>query len=217
MSAPRWIALSFCLLLSSAAPLRAEVVFGNLGDDGSGSLSDTGTNFGGAASTQAIAVGFTTGSDSDFLQLQSVTLGLFATSSGTLQRSVSIFSDASGNPGSSLVTSGTVNVGDDAKYTFPFSNYQLAAGTSYWIVPEGSATWYRAEPEVSPSGRNESGWSFVAGRSSTVGSAGPWSSAATTFSVSVQAVPEPSTVALALVGVGGLIGVRLRRRMARLG
>ncbi len=215
MNAPRWMALGLSLFVASAQSVRAEVVFGNLGSDGSGGLSDTGTNFAGAATNKALAMGFTTGTNPDFLQLQSVTLGLFATSSGTLPRSVSIFSNAAGDPGSAVVTSGVVNVGDDAKYTFSFSNYQLTAGTSYWIVPEGPATWYLNEGESPPTVQNASGWSFVAGRRSTVGSAGPWLPGGSNLSVSVAAVPEPSTVALGVAGLAGLAGFRLRRRMTR--
>jgi hypothetical protein len=220
MNAPRWIALGLCFLVASAQSVRAEVVFGNLGNTGSGGLNGSNTDIV-AVATQpgeysGLAQGFTTGSLTQFLKLESVVLGLFA-DSGVSARTVSLFSNNAGVPGTELVVSNAVSVGAQAKYTFGFSSYQLAANTSYWIVPQPDVSWHLSQPVAAPIGLNSSGYAYLGSAQKTFESANTWTSPAddTRFSISVQAVPEPSTVALGFAGVAGLAGFCLRRRMTR--
>lgn len=194
----------------------AEVVFGNLGATGTGALSSTNTDFGPTDGTRALAQGFTTGSSNDYLTLQSITLGLFDNTIPDL-RSVSIYSNNAGNPGTSLFTSSSQAVTTTNKYTFTFANSKLNANTTYWIVPEGPASWYLDAGITNPGEQNGSGYAYAGTRLSTVGTGGPWtSSGLTSYSVSIQAVPEPSTYCLAAIGVGGagLMGWRRRKGAA---
>jgi hypothetical protein len=199
--------------LVSGSIATAEVVFGNLGATGTAALSSTNTDFGPTDGTRALAQGFTTGSSNDYLTLQSITLGLFDNTSPDL-RTVSIYSNNAGSPGTSLFTSSSQAVTTTNKYTFTFANPKLNANTTYWIVPGGPASWYVENGFTNPTEQNGSGYAFVGTRLSTVGTGGPWtSSGLTSYSVSIQAVPEPSTYAMAAIGAGvaGLMGWRRRK------
>lgn len=200
-----------------AAP-PTDVVYGNLGSTGGGALSTTNTDIlpvaTGEGDTSALAQGFTTGSSAQFLTLQSVVLGLFA-EPGVPARTVSLFSDAAGVPGSELAVSNAVSISSQAKYTFSFSSLQLSPNTSYWIVPQSDVSWYVNSTFTAPGAQNTSGYSYLGTAAKTFESAGSWEATGlTSYSLSVTAVPEPSTYALAAIGVaaGGLM--RWRRRIA---
>jgi len=204
------------LTAGSARVATAEVVFGNLGPTASGPLAATSTDIlvsaTAAGQVSAIAQGFTTGNDSAFLTLQSVILGLFA-SGGDPNRTVSLYSNNAGEPGAELAVSSSVAVGAQDKYTFGFSNVPLLANTSYWIVPQSDVSWYVNAGFTNPAVQNGSGYSYLGTASQTFDSGGVWaSSGLTSYSVSVQAVPEPSTYALAALGFGVAGIVRARRR-----
>jgi hypothetical protein len=200
--------------LSSMPSAQAEVVFGNMGQDGSGAISTTFTTFGPLTNpTRGLALGFSTGAGSTDLLVQAVTIGAFATDSGTQPRTVSIFSNSGSVPDSSLFTSASTNVGDDGKYTFSFANAQLAAGQTYWIVPDFSVTWAWAVSggNAVAAEQNDSGYEYVGMVERN--SAGAWNSAFLNYSVSIQAVPEPSTLVLTAAAVGlGCFGAARRRR-----
>lgn len=206
------VAIVMSLLGILSQPARATVVFGNLGAAGTNSPSGTNTDFGPGDSNEiALAQGFTTGSSSQYLTVTSITLGLFATSSGTLNRTVSIFSDASGSPGSAVFTSAVVPVGNTGTYTFNFSNATLNPSTSYWVVPEGPASWYLNNGNSAPTGLNSSG--YVSTGAKLQNPSSQWVSADFPgYSVSVVAVPEPGTVGLLVVAglAGGFALIRRR-------
>jgi len=193
---------------------RAEIVFGNLGPTGTSTLSETSTSFGPTLSTLALAQGFTTGTSN--LTVQSITLGLSAT--GTVSRTVSLYSDASLAPSALLFTSSPVQVGDQNKYTFNFSGADLAPGTSYWIVPEAGSRWYLNFNETPPAVLNASGYAYLGTKRQTITSPGTWVNSSLPYSVSIEAVPEPSSLVMAGLGIGGLAMLERtrRRRQARL-
>lgn len=204
-------------LITSSSPARAEVVFGNLGATGSGALGGTNTDYGpGDAGELALAQGFNTGTSS-LLDIQSVTLGLFVSNSGTSENlSVSIYSDSSGSPGSILFGSPPVPVGNTGTYTFPFSGASLSASTSYWVVPEGPASWYLNALDTTPAGLNSSGYSYTGTKRNqpSVGWTTP-SPNLSSYSVSVVAVPEPPALVLAGIAVSaGILGIGRRRKSA---
>ena len=132
---------------------RSEVVFGNLGSDGSGGLGGTNTD---VTLTDRLAVGFSTGSATN-RTLQSVTLGLFYDVSSTSSFSLSIYDDNGSEPGSLVATSTAISIGNTGKYTFAFANDVLQASQTYWIVPEPDLSWYTNAGFTNPTGQNSSG------------------------------------------------------------
>jgi hypothetical protein len=198
--------------------LRADVVFGNLGPAGAGGISSTQTDFGpGSATTTALAQGFTTGVASTNLQLESVTIGAFATSVGTLPRTVSIYSNSANAPGTPVFTSSPTEVGNNAKYTFNFTSATLSANTSYWVVPDFSVPWtwvYESTDFTPPSQQNSSGYAYLGSSRIQNDAPGVWAPGPSPYSISVSAVPEPTTIGLAIGGLAACGLAFARRRMA---
>jgi hypothetical protein len=197
------------------SPAHAEVVFGNLGSAGTGSLGGTNTDIVPVAAAEGdfsgIAQGFTTGSSNEFLTLQSVVLGLFA-EANVPARTVSLFSNNAGFPGTELAVSSAVTVGTVGRYEFGFGNIPLAANTSYWIVPQPDVSWHTNASVTAPAAQNSSGYSYLGTAVKTFDSAGAWQSAGlNSYAVSINAVPEPSTYALAATALG-LCGIAAARR-----
>jgi len=202
------------VLSFSVAPAHAAVVFGNLGASGTGSLGGTNTDYGPSDTGElALAQGFTVGAASTDLDVQSISVGLFATSSGSTPLTVAIYSNVSNAPGSVLYTSGTVDVGNTGIYTFPFSGASLSPSTGYWIVPQGAASWYLNSDDTAPTGLNSSGYTFINTRrnSPSVGWTTP-SPNLSSYSVSVVAVPEPPAIVLSGIGLASAMYVMRRRR-----
>ena len=213
--------VTFLALVMAGVSAHAEVVFGNLGASGAGALSATNTDFGGGILTDpviSLAQGFTTSSGTQNLLVGSITLGLFSNDTPTA-RTLSIYANSGGVPGGSpLFTSSIANVTSTAKYTFPFgSGAQLAASTSYWLVPEGPASWYFNSGESQPVAQNSSGWAYLGTKRITTDSAGAWIDSIGPYSVSVVAVPEPPALVLAGIAVSaGILGIgRRRQRQSR--
>jgi hypothetical protein len=207
-------------LLGATPSARPEVVFGNLGPTGAGSLSSTQTDIGpSAATTEAIAIGFETGAFSTNPSLQSVTIGTFAASSGTLSRTISIYSNNAGLPGTSLFMSSVIQVGSNGKYPFDFSNVNLDTDSTCWIVPDFSVDWtwvQEAEDEVIPGQQNASWYTYVNRSRIQKSNPGVWANSGNSvYAISVTAVPEPSTVALTAAALGlGCFAALHRRRAA---
>jgi hypothetical protein len=192
------------LTAGSARVATAEVVFGNLGTSGTGAITNTNTDVGPTAGLD-IATSFTTGTSN--LNVTSITLGLFG--DGAISTTVDIFADATGEPApSSLFSSSAVTVGVKGLYTFSFSGATLTANNTYWVIPQADVAWYIAS--AAPVEQNLSGYAFNA---TSENSGSGWLSAGSNrYSISVTAVPEPSTYALAAVGLGVAGFVRARRR-----
>ena len=200
------VAAILALAINSAAQhASADVVFGNLGVSGTGALTNTSTDVGPSLSF-LLAQGFTAASPD--LAVTSVTLGLFG--DGTIPTTVGIFADNFGSPasGTPLFTSGFVDVSAKDKYEFSFSGASLTNGSTYWVIPLANVSWYTAGP--APTVQNASGYAFVA-TAETDGSG--WVPAGSNrYSVSVSAVPEPSTYALSAIGIAAAGFARWRRR-----
>ena len=207
--------------LFAVSTSHAEIVFGNLGANGTGALSDSGSDFGpSATSLKILAQGFTTGTDPDFLTIQSVSIGAFYDNLGTASRTLSIYSNnIEDNPGTVVATSGATTIGAKGVYTFSFSSLNLSASTSYWVVPQFNQDWfwYFNNEEEPPVGLNASGYSYLKTRRSNNDITGDWRSAISIYSLTITAgssapIPEPGTWAAAALLVGGAAFARWRKR-----
>ena len=206
------VAAIAALSLSNVAQhASAAVVFGNLGTSGTGALGITNTDIGPTAN-DFLAQGFTAASPN--LSVTSISLGLFGISDGTIPASIAIFADNFGQPAASpLFTSSVTNIGPKGTYDFSFSGATLTNGSSYWVVPQTDVSWYFNSPGSAPVGQNSSGYVFTNTLESFDG--GGWTTAGSNrYSVSVQAVPEPTTYAMAAAAAGLLGLAKWRRRKA---
>jgi hypothetical protein len=199
---------------SVAQHASAAVVFGNLGTSGTGALGITNTDIG-PTSNDYLAQGFTAASPN--LSVTSISLGLFGISEGTIPASIAIFADNFGQPAASpLFTSSVTNIGPKGTYAFSFTGANLTNGSNYWVIPQTDVSWYFNNPGSAPVGQNSSGYVFTNTLESIDG--GGWATAGSNrYSVSVQAVPEPTTYAMAAVGFAAAGLAQWRRRMTRAG
>lgn len=200
------------------APSRsnADVVFGNLGANGTNALSGVNNDI---TSTDLVAVGFTTGTGASTpLKLQTITLGLFSETEAPYTLSI-YATGTDGNPSNTVVaTSAATTVGATGKYTFAFSNPLLTASTTYWIKPLPGLSWYTPASGLTPVAYNGSGYTSPGPGLVSFDSGSTWVSDELVnngrYSFSVSAVPEPSTYALTAIGLSIAGLVRARRRKA---
>jgi hypothetical protein len=212
-------AVTFCSLNA-----RAEVVFGNLGASGTdaiddGFLSRIGSTTLGQPGNQ-VAFAFTSSSNPLFLELTKASLGLGSNvpyPTGVLN----LVADNAGLPTGSILASATSSLGPDAKYNFNFSNYALTANTKYWLRLQdpnastpSSFSWLQNANAAAPSALNGSGYAFDS-VSRSINGGSTWNAFpdGAKLAISIEAVPEPSTIVMAgLGGLGLLVMERNRRR-----
>ena len=213
------------LALGSA---QSAVVFGNLGQDETGALSDSSYNL---TQSRWAAISFQVNTNpGQWYDLQSVKIGLVGVGSVKL----SLYSDASGAPGS-LIGSvfDTESVNDEnnpVKVSFTLTQ-TLTASTPYWFVAERSGTgntqWvanlagnslaaYIPPSPVLPN--TPSGWAYLGskvsndGGSSWVAATGSNIPIVNALALSVTAIPEPGTWAAMAIFAGGAAFAGWRRR-----
>jgi hypothetical protein len=210
--------------VAHAAPVTENVVFGNLGSTASDpfttfATAQVGSTVSGSTGN-SFAVPFVTGTNPEFLKFKSVVfaLGDVAPENDAL---VKLVADSSGSPTGSVLASAQQTLGPNGQYTFGMGLVQLAASTTYWITLEAAGaasgnyfTWLGSNAAVAPSAQNSSGYSYPGNSKSNTDGAG-WitNNVISNLSISVQAVPEPSTYALAAIGAGvaGLMSWRRRK------
>jgi len=188
--------------LAATSNAASSVVYGNLGANEDGVISNTNT----ILSTNTLrAQGFTTGSTT--LTLQTIKLGLSAGSATNV--SVSVYSNNSNKPGTLLFTSSSVSVSSQALYSFSFTGAELQASTSYWVSPNNDISWHINADEASPDELNTSGYAYL-GTKQSANAGTTWTNSALPYAVSISAaVPEPSSALLSALGMLAL--VRRRR------
>lgn len=133
---------------------------------------------------------------------------------GNLGASVAIYDATAiipaGGPGDPIAISSSQTISAKGIYQFSFSGVELTNGTNYWIVPNGDVSWYLADG--APTQQNASGYAFTGTLQRTFF----WETAGTNaVSVSMSVVPEPSTYALAALGLGVAAVARWRHCKAR--
>ena len=183
----------------------------------------------------ALAQGFTTGSNTEFLKLTQIKLDLIpdtarATNSPLVQLWSNIGSGGADLPSSSLATftvqpalPGGIPFNSAASvYTF-VGSFDLQPNTNYWVVVRdasptvGKFGWDFNNTFATPSARtSNSGFTSLAGaRSTSNGSTWSQNAAARSLAVELVAVPEPPTIILAGLGAAAVVGHGYRRRRLR--
>jgi hypothetical protein len=202
---------------------QAAIVFGNLGNAGSGALGTANRTITGNAWS---AVGFTpAGLD---LMLNTATLGLAVGGGGSATIRLDLYTGVSApdTASSFFNTSLTLPANTTAqKISFDLSGTTLNAGTTYWLglrktsVGGGNVTWltpFGATPPL-PTGLNGSGWANVGANTiqRTTNSGGAWNATASpvlSLSIDASPIPEPGTWAAMAIFAGGAAYAGWRRR-----
>lgn len=202
---------TLCVGTVHASPTPQDlVVFGNLGPNGDGPLTNTNVD----SDTLPLAQGFTVGASPALYDLASVTLGLY-NEVGGLPTSTTVSLFFSLDPIIPLHTSSAVPVGAKGLYTFSFSGVTLTPGDTYFIVLNNGASWYYAGSGLSTTAATAQNGSDYADAGIFVnpGNTGWQASGAGNFSLSVAVVPEPHEYAM--VAGAGMVGFAMWRRRAQ--
>ena len=208
---------------------NAAIVFGNLGATGSNAIQP-GT---GLTLTPATwrAIGFKPGGTD--LVLNTATIGLSTTTSGTAIFQLDLYDDNAGIPGMSLFSTQQTLLANTTAQPFTFTlNQTLTAGQTYWLVGQrvggsgnnSTLSWRGPGPtgSVAPTGQNASGWASLGNTTgitsqndgATWGSTGTGASSA--ISLTASPIPEPGTWAAMAIFAGGAAYAGWRRRQQQL-
>jgi hypothetical protein len=202
------------LLLGSAAAMTgsATVLFNNLSDT---PTSSNGIYGNGSGTNGSVYQSFSNGATGLLLDDLQLELAGAVTSTGSF--TIGLYSDLSTKPNTLLLTIASVNDSSialsPAVYDFSVANYSLSANTRYWIGLVGTSTSSHWEGTPVQAGDTGTSTEFI---QQTTGVVYP-SNANFAYMMEVTAVsaqsgvPEPATMGLMALGLGGL-GVFLRRK-----
>lgn len=213
MKAFRFLAIATLAIISSVsvhAGAITNVVLSNIGAAGN---SDAEQAFSGDV-TGSNRLGFSISVGISDFTLQKI--NIFAQSVPNAVGTLTIYTDSSNNPSTSVVASATQTLSTNDYYTFTFSNPTLTAGTKYWAVltaTGSNASWYVTAD--APTSYGSGGLSY--GSTKVTGNNGSsWSNSLGNAQFAVAgtttaAVPEPALTSLLCLGGVALI----RRRMKK--
>jgi len=163
------------------------------------------------------ATAFTTGSNASGYTLDSVTVEINSVTGSPSNFLLSIYSESSSDPGSSLEALAGTSPSAAGNHTFTASSFALSASTTYFVVmtatgsPNGS--FFNWEFTTSNSETSSDGWTISdRGHVSTNGGTS-WSNPdgfSGKMSIQATAVPEPQAY-VAVVSIC-LVGLALNRR-----
>jgi hypothetical protein len=215
------IATFFAALMTAALAVgsaSAEVVYGNLGPTGTGTIATGGGV--GLTSTTWRAIGFIPGGTD--LELETVNLGLSTGAGSGATIRLDLYNDNAGVPGTSFFNTTQSLPENSPSSIISFTlNQTLTSGTTYWAVARRTSgtsplAW---RPTVAPTlgvtPQNSSGWQNLgadsAFNSSNSGSSWTATGTGSSTAISFVAVPEPSVFAM-LIGVAiPFAGWRIKR------
>ena len=198
------------MAIASSVSAQAGVVLSNMGSNG---LTDTSLSDNSDITAPVrYSSGFTTGSAAQRLDWVS----LVGFNNDATQKTVAIFSDNAGKPGTVFATSALRNVGLKDVYQFDFTGVTLAANTKYWVLPQVGLSWYRETNDAAPTEQNSSGFTY-SGVLRSINSGSSWSTRSDNYTLAIStsdvpaAVPEPALTSLLCLSGIALI----RRRMKK--
>jgi hypothetical protein len=206
--------------LATAANAGPVTLFDNIGADyiNNGGVDQIDTTLG----IGPLADSFSTGGSSVLLTDLKLLLVVEGTPNPNATVTITLNSDNATAPGAVLTTIGTISdssipVGPPgAVFDFPVASFALAANTRYWIqlsTNDGSSAFWTWSLDTSGTGvANEFFFNQLGGGVAFPNSDGPYLMQVNGFE---NAIPEPSSVALLGVGIGGIVVLnRLRKRLA---
>lgn len=210
------------VFLAAVAPAEAATIVSNLGES-----VDSGSSF--SFNGEWSATSFTTGANPQGYMLNSATVNIqnpinASAFFASIFSSTGTPSQAPLQPPGSQVANGALSgasVPTTGLNTYAATNLTLAPNTTYWLVlgkgPGGSFGGFTWRATISDNQSSTDGWTIGDVIRFTSDSGASWGQggAAGLFSIDADAIPEPTSLALASVALGAIAAaLRANRRAA---
>ena len=211
------VGITIFIVCCSTSFLEAATIVSNLSETpGTGMRAGTLSGNDRQAST-----GFTTGSNASGYSLESVTFNISDITGSPSNFVLAIYSDSSGDPGtSSEVLSGTTP-SSTGEHTFTASSFNLSANTTYHVVMTATGSpdnnFFRWGQNASNSETSSDGWTIADDGLTSSNGGTSWSGndgISGLFSIQATAVPEPQAYAAVVSACLIALAVNRRKRNA---